>query len=338
MSKIFISYRRNDSQHISDRLCDDLIKHFGTERIFRDTEDIPAGQNFPHRIKDALEESSILLIVIGKSWSEMLKTRAEQGKDDWVRVEIEDGLDRLQRGKLQIIPVLIDDTSFPDEQELPESLRSLTHINATRLRSASDYAGDLQKLIVRINSHTDIPRGIPERVLQTFKVVFGDWKFWVATILAIIPIYLTLRPPTLDSSSNEEMLPTATPAPFAATVYYGRALTLHFEGEANLTSVGLFTDKNADSPNRLDMDFQQYFPGGVVEKAVCLQYAVEGAEASSPPRACRELDLRTVTLSDPFWTDTTNDTDTMLPIQFLKDARQLGAICEPDGGPCIIVE
>lgn len=369
---------------MTDRLYDDLAKHFGSGNVFRDEQSILGGQNFTHAIKDALESASTLLVVIGKSWLQELKTRTEQNKSDWVHSEIKMGLDRQERDKLQIIPVLIDNTPFPSQQDLPEVLHPFAYITATPLRSGRDYADDLEHLIGLIASHIGIEVEemtavspvmlVPDNPLSSPSIaltpdhhepVAGDpiqpdehisvsrtqalvehlrsnWQFWLGTMLLPIVLLIVGFAWTASQSQNSTTPPTATltPAPFAATVYYGRALTLHFEGESNLTSVGLLTDKNHDAPNRLDDDFQQYFPGGAVEKAVCLQYAVEGAEASSPPRACRELDLRTVTLSDPFWTDTTNDTDTdtMLPIQFLKGERQLGAICEPDGGPCIIAE
>ena len=41
MPKIFISYRREDSQSASDRLYDKLVGHFGPEDIFYDVDSIP---------------------------------------------------------------------------------------------------------------------------------------------------------------------------------------------------------------------------------------------------------------------------------------------------------
>lgn len=380
MSKIFISYRRSDSEHMTDRLYDDLIAHFGRDSVFRDAQSIGGGQDFTHAIKNALEESSVLLIVIGQSWSETLKTRAEQREMDWVHFEIEAGLERHERDKLHIIPVRIDDAPFPDQQDLPKTLRPLARLNAVPLRTGRDYERDLQDLIALIAPHLGIQAEattaassvtlIPDDLLPIpstaltpdhHEALPGDpiqpdepvsvsrtqamaahlkrnWQFWLGTMLLPIVLLIVGFVWTASQSQNSTTPPTATPtpAPFAATLYFGRSLTLHFEGASALNSVQLLTDKNSSTPNHLDDDFRQYFPGGVIESELCLQYQVEGSTITSPPRVCRDLNIRSVTVSDPFWIDLMNDT--MMPIQFFKDERQLGTICQPDEGPCHVTE
>jgi hypothetical protein len=49
MAKIFISYRRADSQQISGRIHDRLVSAFGKRNIFKDVDDIPPGMDFRER-------------------------------------------------------------------------------------------------------------------------------------------------------------------------------------------------------------------------------------------------------------------------------------------------
>jgi hypothetical protein len=44
MTKIFISYRRTDSQDVTGRIYDRLVAHFSQERVFKDVESIPAEE------------------------------------------------------------------------------------------------------------------------------------------------------------------------------------------------------------------------------------------------------------------------------------------------------
>ncbi|MBK8025014.1 MAG: hypothetical protein IPK19_27295 [Chloroflexi bacterium] len=47
--KLFISYRRLDSQDFTDRLFEHMAKHFGAENVFQDVGDngkIPPGVDF----------------------------------------------------------------------------------------------------------------------------------------------------------------------------------------------------------------------------------------------------------------------------------------------------
>ncbi len=43
---IFVSYRREDSRHQTDRLCDRLVDHFGAGQVFQDVDGIQQGWIF----------------------------------------------------------------------------------------------------------------------------------------------------------------------------------------------------------------------------------------------------------------------------------------------------
>ena len=56
-SRIFISYRREDSAGHVLALLPSLRSHFGADRIFKDTDNIPAGVDFVKFIKNELESA-----------------------------------------------------------------------------------------------------------------------------------------------------------------------------------------------------------------------------------------------------------------------------------------
>jgi hypothetical protein len=107
MSKIFLSYRRQDSAGITGRISDRLRVHFGNDAVFMDIDNIPFGVDFREHIAAEVGQCDVALAVIGPRWSG--KTKASRRIDDpkdFVRIEIESA---LQRG-IPVIPVLIDQT------------------------------------------------------------------------------------------------------------------------------------------------------------------------------------------------------------------------------------
>jgi hypothetical protein len=145
MPSVFISYRRGGSAGEAGRLADMLEARFGSERIFRDVDDIPPGEDFTRVIDQALARATTLLVVIGRRW---LDARNEGGQrrlddpQDFVRLEIESAL----RQGIPVLPVLVQGAQMPAPEQLPESLRPLAHIQAQEL-SDSRWHYDVGRLI-----------------------------------------------------------------------------------------------------------------------------------------------------------------------------------------------
>ncbi|HKI18903.1 MAG TPA: toll/interleukin-1 receptor domain-containing protein, partial [Isosphaeraceae bacterium] len=70
MPKIFLSYRREDSEHVTGRIFDRLTDRFGREAVFMDIDTIPFGVDFRKHLDLAVGQCDILLAVIGESWVE----------------------------------------------------------------------------------------------------------------------------------------------------------------------------------------------------------------------------------------------------------------------------
>jgi hypothetical protein len=150
MSRIFISYRREDSEHIAGRVYDHLEHHFGRDSVFIDVDTVPVGVDFREHLDQGVARCQVLLAIIGEQWlNNRYKEGPRQGQRrlddpvDFVRLEIQSA---LRRGIL-VIPVLVGRAVMPGEQDLPEGLKDLAYRNAATVRAGRDFRDDLDRLI-----------------------------------------------------------------------------------------------------------------------------------------------------------------------------------------------
>ena len=149
-SRIFISYRREDSSGHVLALLPSLRSHFGADRIFKDTDNIPPGADFLKFIKSELESCSVLLAIIGREWLTIqdprLKRRRLDNPDDFLRVEVATA---LKNERIRVIPILIERAPMPAAQDLPSDLADLSFRNAVEL-SDGRWESDVRLLIEAI--------------------------------------------------------------------------------------------------------------------------------------------------------------------------------------------
>jgi len=69
MGKIFISYRRADSEYVVGRIYSDLCDAYGKKKIFKDVDSIPLGVDFRDEIAKIVHDCDILIALIGENWS-----------------------------------------------------------------------------------------------------------------------------------------------------------------------------------------------------------------------------------------------------------------------------
>ena len=131
MAEIFISYRRQDSDHaLSLYLW--LIKKYGRGSVFWDQKDIDPGRNFVDVIEKGIDSSSALIALIGKGWLDLTDSQGRRridSPDDLLRREIAAA---LRRGIL-VLPVLGSGAAMPEPGRLPDDLRGLSHIQALKM-------------------------------------------------------------------------------------------------------------------------------------------------------------------------------------------------------------
>jgi|GEM_PF-4892470 len=176
-NKIFINYRRSDTSAEAQNLHSSLSKIFGKSSVFLDVHDIPAGENWVDALKDSGAAAKVLLVLIGDKWleqNEKGKCRLENPKD-WVRKEIETAL----KQNLVAIPVLFDQVSMPEKDNLPESIRNMTDCNAISIRHDS-FHQDVNRLVKEIEPHVD----------STFKIFYRQNKRVISIIAAILLVFI----------------------------------------------------------------------------------------------------------------------------------------------------
>jgi hypothetical protein len=136
MSRLFISYRRDDTAGHAGRLFDHLSRAFGPDDVFMDVDDIQRGDTFAQTLNERLLQADVLLAVIGKQWLTLTDASGErrlENVDDWVRAEVRSA---LVAGRL-VIPVLVGGAALPNEAGLPEDIRALAARQLAEVRDGS---------------------------------------------------------------------------------------------------------------------------------------------------------------------------------------------------------
>lgn len=148
MSKILISYRREDSADVTGRIYDRLIQVF-PQSVFRDVDSIPLGVDFRTYLDEQVAKCDVFLAVIGRDW---MKAKGRKGKSrledpgDFVRIEIESALKR----QIPVIPVLVQGAKIPLAERLPASIQDVSYRNGIVVRPDPDFHKDMDRLIAHL--------------------------------------------------------------------------------------------------------------------------------------------------------------------------------------------
>jgi len=169
---VFISYRRADSAPFAGRIRDRLKEEFPGS-VFRDVDSIEGGEQFEPLIKETIASCGVVLVLIGEKWLAILKERSLQQTMDHVVAEIKTAL--LHR--VRILPVLLEKTSIPDTDSLPDEIRGLTASHAVTVRDAS-FQQDLQNLLPAI---AEAIERLPQ---STVRAQLKPWFMGVAAMVA----------------------------------------------------------------------------------------------------------------------------------------------------------
>jgi len=154
MTKVFLSYRREDSGGYAGRIQDQLAQALGSDILFMDVDAVPLGANFVRVLHDEVAKCDVLLAVIGRNW---IDARDEHGNrrlenpNDFVRVEIGAALQR----NIPVVPILVDGATIPAVSQLPKELEELSFRNGIDVRLAS-FHNDVSRLIQGLKTQLNI--------------------------------------------------------------------------------------------------------------------------------------------------------------------------------------
>jgi hypothetical protein len=144
VSRIFITYRREDTSSQAGRVYDWLGDHYGSEAVFKDIDSIDPGRPWRQAIDTAVSSSDVVIALIGPQWLSELEART--GRDDYVRYELETAL----REDRRVIPLLVNGAKMPAAEELPETLGGLAERHAFDVSDAR-FRSDMEELLRRLD-------------------------------------------------------------------------------------------------------------------------------------------------------------------------------------------
>jgi tetratricopeptide (TPR) repeat protein len=148
-TRVFLSYRREDSKHVAARIAERLDNRF---KLFMDIDLVQPGMDFTSVVRKAISESDLLLAVIGPGWASVADASGRRRLDDpndWVVAEIGDAL----RRDIAVVPVLVDGAKMPSREELPAPLAELANRQALTVAHES-FAADCARLVSVVEALT----------------------------------------------------------------------------------------------------------------------------------------------------------------------------------------
>jgi hypothetical protein len=162
--RLFISYRRDDTSTFVAALDRRLRQDLGSRNVFRDVHDLIAGERFEVRLTDEIEQSDIVLVVIGPRWEgagDGTGPARIARDDDFVRLEVRTALKR--RPRTTPMPVLVDGATFPSS--LPadiEPIRKHHSVAVERAELERRDAPGYQALLVGtwVAKSRSVPNGV----------------------------------------------------------------------------------------------------------------------------------------------------------------------------------
>lgn len=122
MFSVFISYRHEDTPHVTPRIFERIQKQF-RRGVFCDVGHMDLGEDFRHSLRAAANDCAVMVAVIGPDWfgaSPDGRRRIDE-PEDWVRREVGIGLER----NIPVIPVLVHPARMPAVADLPAPLQEL---------------------------------------------------------------------------------------------------------------------------------------------------------------------------------------------------------------------
>lgn len=221
-SRIFVSYRREETAGYVRALFDRLRGRFGDE-IFMDVESLrEPGVDFVDAIERAVGSCDAEVVLIGKQWLAITDTDGRRRLDDphdWVRVEVAAGLKR----KILVIPVLVQGARMPRAEDLPEPLSGLWRIQALELSDARwDY--DVGVLLETLSHKLGVGPPPPTPRISTDngpaptpsadKTKKRNWRRWAVGGAVVLGLYLLVAAynPTPPGPDGQTEPPTSSAA------------------------------------------------------------------------------------------------------------------------------
>ena len=177
-SKVFISYRRDDAKWQAREIYRALTQVLPRDHVFMDIDSIPPGADFVDILEGWVEQSDILLALIGSGWVNAMDPKSGRRRlenpDDFVRIEVRKG---LARG-IPVVPVLLDGAAIPEADQLPDDLKKLVRRHAEFIEHRT-VDTDVERLIKKLRLAEGAHRAAAPRAPSSDERMRGDGRILV---------------------------------------------------------------------------------------------------------------------------------------------------------------
>lgn len=168
--RVFLSYMPTDSPTFAGRIHDRLSLRFGENNLIKDVETNSLGMDFHQAIENEVNNSDVMLIVMGKNWANYSTL---EDTNNPIRLQLDAG---LKRDNYLMIPLLVEGATMPTSDQLPESLRGLLQRRSAVIRDEPHFTNDTAWIANQIEQA--FRANEPQRKLQ---------YWWIgAALLAVI--------------------------------------------------------------------------------------------------------------------------------------------------------
>ena len=157
--RVFLNYRRIDSQDSADRIFERLVAWVPKNNVLMDVDkrSIVPGLPVKPQLERLVNSCDIMLVLIHNRWlAEFVERSAKHESGDildYVRIEIKAALDRKEL--MPIVPVLLGDTPAPRSTDLPNEIQALMQRSAHKIsRDSNDV--DLAVLIRQVTKYFEV--------------------------------------------------------------------------------------------------------------------------------------------------------------------------------------
>lgn len=150
MAKVFINYRKDDSESVVHRIHERLCQVLDADEVFLDDFAIQGGDDWQATIDRHLAEADVLLAIIGKRWMSPENQARLADTGDVLRRELEAAFAR----DIRVVPVLVERAERPPAEALPPSIARLGSRQAVEVSNRRfDY--DMEDLIHVVAPYTE---------------------------------------------------------------------------------------------------------------------------------------------------------------------------------------
>lgn len=208
--KIFISYRRDDAKAEARSIYQHLEHAFGRDRLFMDVDSIQKGINFTTVLAKTLSETTVMLVVMGRTWLHQQDESGRRRLDDpadYVRLEVANALKR----NIPVIPVRVDGARLARIEELPDDLKELVLRQGTVI-THENFDSDLRGLerdirgLIEPNSKrraNPLPALIGATLVLVLAAVLGLGTWWFLAKVPATPSVASIARPLPETETAQ---------------------------------------------------------------------------------------------------------------------------------------